>query len=320
MNVTVMRDRYVKGWPRHDHGERVYVLPMGQAFDRKYSSDAHFTAYLSPNERRITREALDGRVHVEMTCMVFDVDCHETHGSGEPAAEEWRRELRLKIVELDKVHPGLYFYETRGGARIVYGLAGHPVLMCQRDAKKWSQRYAVAVAYLARRFQISADPACGDWQRLYRLPQATRDGCPESWPAWGDPHHIGWFEPETTEADLAVAEKASKAFTKSISDITPCAASGEGLLFHLLRARGDIVREHSTGAYVVRCPNEDAHTSGTTGDTSTILYTPSRGKEVGAIHCMHAHCVGLRVRDWLKFFSNYELEAARKAAGIERAA
>ena len=71
-------------------------------------------------------------------------------------------------------HPNPYYYETRGGGRIVYVQAEPTVLRSQADAIAWRQEYAIAVAHLARVFGIVADPACSDWQRHYRLPRATR--------------------------------------------------------------------------------------------------------------------------------------------------
>ena len=322
--ITIVRDRYAKGWPRHADGERAYVLGLGEALTRTYRSDAHFVQYATPNDRRLTREAFDEGVIVRMNVIVFDVDCADTHGSSQPAPERWRAELGTKVEALSEAHPAPYFYETRGGARIVYRVGAPFEITSQAGAREWSQHYAIALAYLSRQFGIGADPACHDWQRLFRLPFATRDkgAKPEAWPTRGDAHKIGTLQIPASAADVDAARASSKAFSTSrISALTPCTSSGEGLLFHLLRARGDVLREHTQpGAYVIRCPREFEHSTGRTGDGSSLLYSPAAGEEVGAIHCLHNHCAHMTVRDWVRCFGQIEIDDARRAAGMARVA
>ena len=47
--ISVLRSKFAPGWPDHAEGERAYVLPLGEALERDYSSDAHCTAYETPN-------------------------------------------------------------------------------------------------------------------------------------------------------------------------------------------------------------------------------------------------------------------------------
>ena len=321
--VTVMRDKYVKGWPRHEHGDRAWPMDLSRALKLGYSTDAHFTAYQSPNDRRLVREAIEQLDGIEMTAAVFDVDCPETHGTPEPAPEVWRLALRAKMRGLAEAHAGGYCYETKGGARIVYTLGEPFILRSQNDAAEWSQRYAVAVAYLARRFEIVADPACNDWQRMYRLPHATRapGGEPEDWPTLGDVDAIGALKIEASSADVVVADGATNAFRKCRS--RPLAAhgdGGDGLFYWLLRGRGDVGAAAARGGWVALCPNRRRHTTKTDGSDSTVVYPPGPDEQLGLICCKHAHCVGLRAKDWLGLFSDNELEAGRRAAGISRVA
>jgi hypothetical protein len=311
--VTVMQTRYVLGFPRHEKGEQVFVLPLARALTRIYRTDAHFAAYATPNGRRLVREALD-QTPITMTCAVFDIDCDDVHGTTRSVPKAWRLELQKKLRDLADAHPDPYFYETRGGARIVYELAAPEVLRSQADAKRWAQDYVIAVAYLERMFGIVADRACADWQRLYRLPHATREphGLPEQRNAIGNAHQIGVLAVEANAADLDAARKRSKAFAgQSALDFSCDPRVGNGVLFHVLAARGLIIRAHGSNSFVIRCPNEAAHTTGHAGDGSTVLYLPAAGKQFGAIHCMHGHCVGMRGVDWLGLFSPHERRAAK---------
>jgi hypothetical protein len=176
---------------------------------------------------------------------------------------------------------------------------------------------------MERRFGIVADPACHDWQRLFRLPRATRDAKPENWPTWGNANAIGCLSIRASATDVAsAARRADKVFRqRNHADFVPSIASGEGLLFWLLRARGDVAdRPCPRGGWIVRCPNRAQHSSNTDGTDSTILFPPVVGKELGAIACKHGHCQHITVKCWLRFFSDGELSAARVAAGITRAA
>lgn len=314
--VTVLRDRYVRGWPTHEQGALAYVLDLGEALDRDYSTDAHMAAYRTPNERRLTRDAIDQGVAIELTCALFDLD-----GPDHQATPEWRRETRERVQALAAVHPGVYYYETRGGARLVYRQAEPTIIRSHEDARAWRQTIAVAIAYFERRFGIVADPGCSDWQRLYRLPRATRDpgGLPENYPTWGDAHAIGVLEINAEIEDVEIARARCKAFQeprlRDVGSASTC--DGFGLLYWALKLRGDVLADHSDGAFVIRCPREHDHSTGATGDGSTLLYLPDAGEELGAIHCKHSHCVDLRVTDWLACFSASDLEAASKSAGID---
>ncbi|MGB5812116.1 MAG: hypothetical protein WBG86_16390 [Polyangiales bacterium] len=313
--ASALRDRFVRG------GDRAYIASLGQLLSRTYKTDAHFVAYAA--EERLTRKSLADGKATAMTAIVFDVDCQEVHGTSAPAPAEWRSAFDAKMSKLAECHPRPFAYHTRGGARVMYVLKPYRIESAQ-DARRWSQDYAVALTYLLRAFAIAADPACHDFTRLFRLPHATREpgGRPQNWPTFGDPFDIGTFRLEPTREDIETAKASSKAFQPSrIADYTPSTVSGEGLLFHLLRARGHVIRAHrEEGAYVIRCPREDVHSSGRTGDGSTLLYPPARGEQVGAVHCLHAHCTDMTVRDWVRCFSATEIEAARVAAGIGRAA
>jgi hypothetical protein len=318
--VTVFRDKFARGWPRHEQGERGYVLALGAALERDYKSDAHFAAYRTPNGRRLVREAIDQGVAVELTAIVFDVDCPAVHGTGQTPPPRWRIALRDRLLAMADRYPKPYFYETRGGARIVYRQAKPTVLRTQADAIEWSKGYAVAVAHLENLFGIVADPACNDWQRLYRLPRATRDAGagPENHPTWGDAQDIGTLLIEASPSDVAKAERAAAKTFREPRNLPSFTGGGDGLLFWALKLRGDVVGKAARGGWICRCPNRRQHSKNTDGSDSTVVFPAAGLHEIGAIHCKHGHCVNLLLRDWLALFSDSELNAAREAAGIKK--
>ena len=195
------------------------------------------------NGRRLTRDAIDLGIAIELTSTVFDVDCPDTHGTSTPAPESWRQELRRSVSALAELHPSPYYYETKGGARIVYAQQAPTVLRTHEHAKLWSQQYAISVAYLARTVGIVADPSSEDWQRLFRAPRATRSPGkgPENWPILGNAAHIGALVIAATEADVAAAKCSSTVFRKSRAvDHSSPGVGGDGLFFHALRLRGHV--------------------------------------------------------------------------------
>lgn len=324
--VTVVREQKVVAWP--DDGrpvramDKAYVMPLSRALTRLFSTDAHLAQYITPNGRRLRTAAAEADITVRMDVLVLDMDCKQVHGTKDEPPPEWRADNRNKILALRAAHQGLVFYETRGGARVVYRQPVPYFVDSLEAAADWKRDYAITCAYLKRVFDIEADPACADWTRLFRLPRATRDGkdAPEPWPLAGDPNnvHALWFEPHD-EDRAAAMELLPRAFEpkqvrKAVTPTGYC--DGYGVFFHALSARGDVFRQHRTGAHVIRCPNESAHTGGKTGDTSTILYLPGPGDVLGFVWCLHAHCQHLGAKDWMRCFSDNEIDAAREAAGL----
>ncbi|MES2563287.1 MAG: hypothetical protein V4637_11225, partial [Pseudomonadota bacterium] len=298
---------------------------LATALTRAFKTDAHFVQYVSPIGRRMNGESL-GTGHVMRSdVIVFDVDCPDTHGTSDEVPSTWRAENRERVLALRAAHPDCAFYETRGGSRIVYMQPLPTEIVTADDATTWKQDYAVMVAYLGRVFGIDADYACADWTRFFRCPRATRKpgGAPESRAVAGDPHNVGRFWAEPNEDDLATAKAKLKNAFDPPKLVLPASGvtsicDGYGILFHALRARGDVFREYKRGTFLIRCPNEAQHSSGKTGDTSTMLYLPSPGQVMGFVKCLHGHCVGLNARDWVRMFSESELDDARAAAGLEQ--
>lgn len=296
--VSVLRDRFVPGGASHG----VVVGPLSGALAHVFSSDAHFQQGFAVSVGRIAKSTPGP---VTMTAAAFDVD-----GPAHVASPEWRAAEALKVAALLKEWPGLYIYETRHGYRIVGVLPAPIVIEGPHDAELWKARYGAGLELLASRYGIEADPSCADHTRLFRLPHVVRDpgGKVESLPVMGDASAIGCFElPEAPEAEKALISLscpagAAKAQTRVIENgaaAAPRAPSERGTLYDLLDERGDVLRAHAPGVWVVRCPRDAEHTTGAAGDTSTLFYAANTLGGSGAIFCQHKGCRGVRTaRQW----------------------
>lgn len=318
--VTVFQEQRVLGWPDQEGvkprwKDQGFVVPLSVAMTRKFSTDAHFVQYRSPIGRRMNSASLDHDVRIQLDLVVFDLDCEETHGTKDEVPHTWRVKTRRRMLALNSAHPGLVAYETRGGARLVYRQPWPVVIETPDDARLWRQDYAIMGAYLRHEFGLDVDFACSDWTRFFRCPRATRQGCdaPEDRLIGGNVDAVGSLYVEPADEDRSFAKsKLKNAFdepTKYVSTFEPSTGDGDGLLFRLLSSRGYLIRKYKSG-YLIRCPNEALHSSGRTGDTSTVLYPPSHGQRVGMIHCKHSHCAGMSVVDWLNMFSADEIRQA----------
>ena len=176
------------------------------------------------------------------------------------------------------------------------------------------------IAYLARAFDIHADPACKDWTRLYRLPHATRElhGQPENYEVIGDAHHMGAWAPEITPEDVARAATLGKRPSTRAPRVLPGVtySPGAGLLDSAFTERGWIGQEIEAGKWAVACPWEAMHPQGKRFDTSTVLWAPGPGEAIGWWYCSHAHCQGRDLRDVLGLFTLSERHRAEAAAGV----
>ena len=186
MRLLVLPHAKVVGWPLTAESIRKRLTAqhhqcpeLGDGLAREYATNAHHTAYapdpIAP--RRLTRKAIE-HAPVAMQLVVFDVDDEEAHREHRPASDAWREVEAPKQRALLEAHPGAVVFDTRGGYRVVALLEAPVAIATADDIPRWSRFYLLQLGYLSRRFGIIADPACKDWQRLYRLPHATRDGGP----------------------------------------------------------------------------------------------------------------------------------------------
>lgn len=324
--VTLLRSRSVPGWPAGPNPRRpgeyhtpgpAYSVNLSTALTREFTSDAHATAYATPNGHRL-RSSAAGRIPIHITTLWLDVDCPEAHAVDGVASRSWRRGALEAVRRTVTHHPSPCVYHTRGGIRVVYAIDPYPIESAEAAAD-WRRIYLATVCHLESRYGLAADVACADWTRLYRLPNVVRDGKRERSRVYGDPQNVGVFRADITDEDIARARERVPTAWETVRRLefgpAKC-GDGRGLLFYLLQGDGAIIRERDAESYYIRCPNEAQHTKGSTGDGSTLLYLPRGDGEVGAIHCKHSHCVGLRQRDWVALWSHQERDRARDLGGI----
>jgi P4 family phage/plasmid primase-like protien len=211
--IPVLTDKHSKGWPEHEVGRLAVYMPLEDALERRWPSDAHFASYSVPAQpRRLARAeavlAMADRGGIPMVLAVFDLDAPDHQ-----ATEAWADGQLEGIESARRAHPGLFAYRTRGGYRLVWRLGAPVVLRTGDCSARWRLRYQRWCCYLARAFGLVADPSCSDWTRLYRLPHATRGdvGGPEEHPSWGDPRGVGVFDVDVDvaglEDDIAIANE-----------------------------------------------------------------------------------------------------------------
>jgi hypothetical protein len=291
------------------------VMPLGVALRAVYEADSHFQAGTVATFARFTK-ATPGAV--TMTAAVFDVD-----GPGHIASSEWRAGESRKLSRLLAERPGLFVYQTRHGYRIVGVLGDTIEISSAEDAAAWKARYLGAVELLAERFGIAADRSCADHTRLFRLPHVVRDagGKAERLPTIGDPEAIGVFElpkaakPQAAEISLnslSCPAGAARAQTRVALAPSSRPPAERGTLYDLLEERGDVLRPHTPGIWVVRCPRDHEHSTGAAGDTSTLFYEANTLGGSGAIFCQHESCRGFRTtRQWKRAVRDLEVAGSR---------
>ncbi|MEM8608953.1 MAG: hypothetical protein AAGF92_17745 [Myxococcota bacterium] len=285
----------------------------------EFSCDAHMIPGVASDRKRPYVGAFDSRGSFSHTqnAIVIDVDC-----PWEKPADAWREAELAKVKNAAASHSDPFYYETRGGYRIVWLTPTPFVIDSPEQARLWARQYTVVLAYLRRRFGIQGDPACSDFTRLFRLPLVRRDGVQERRRTWGDPSDIGPLaisKSDLSDSDFERAKSCGHVWRPHRFTSAPTAGGpgdGRGFLWHLLNGRGLIDRPCSGGGWFVRCPQAELHSKAPRrGGTDTKLFPPMAGRTLGAIHCFHAHCVDMTQRDWLDLFTPSEVDAARIASG-----
>lgn len=149
----------------------MFYGPLSEACATRWEWDAHIVAYRCRTVERRLGDAESLAYEPEMVVVVFDVD-----GPDHRCSPEWWAVEREKVRTLFKARGRGYAYTTRGGYRIIYGLAQPLKLRTPTDALRWRVSYDDWVTLLKTEHAIIADDKCADWTRLFRLPRTKRDG------------------------------------------------------------------------------------------------------------------------------------------------
>jgi hypothetical protein len=300
-----------------DKASIIKYFPLDAILTRAWTTDAHTTAYSVPAwSYRLSHDAVQFDGGVAMVLFIADVD-----GPDHMASDEWWLGELTKLDAMRREYPSAFIYRTRGGYRLVYELSAPCVLRSEVDVHAWKADYLAWIAALLVRFDIHADPACQDWQRLYRVPHATRtpEGRPEAREMLGNPYQIGVWTCQPTEHEREIAKTLAKKPSKREPHkhrYQTTGSGGNGVLFYAFKARGWLGEAIESGKWSVKCPWDAQHTKGTPFNTSTVLFAPGAGDTFGWLHCSHAHCQQRDIRDVLKLFSDAELQRAKREAGV----
>jgi hypothetical protein len=148
-------------------------FPLSSALTIDWPTDAHLALYQVQGETlwpRINKEALSDpdlavALSVGLTALDYDLPNHDTARATEATLAE--------LVLFFERNPGLaptHLYMTRGGARFLY--VHTPVTPDQ--AESLHQQLVKGLATMG----LACDTNCWEWNRLFRMPKATRDGVP----------------------------------------------------------------------------------------------------------------------------------------------
>lgn len=287
---------------------------------KKHATDAHFTSYavldgigayrynypiFSDQKFQLIREAGGG---IEMSLVVFESDSPAKKSVEPGALDEWWELEKTKVDAVLANHPGGLAWRTKGGYRIAWRCPPGRLLQSVDDAVLWRKNYLSAVCHFQRVYDIHFDPACGEWNRLQRVPMGTRLG--EEGPVVREVLGgalVGAFDTRSVPSadDVKQSKLIHAAAWKeprlkgNAQPASPCdeynapTIGVPSVWERILSKRSMLGRSLGPTKHVARCPNAAKHT--TSGETSTVLYAAEPGSIYGRPYCSHGHCVGL---DW----------------------
>lgn len=266
-----------------------------------YSTDVHFAQYTA--DRRL-KNADVGKIEVTIDTIAIDLD-----GPNHTATPEWRRVTRVRAAQaFDRFGRG-YYYETRGGARLIWRIDPFKIADAQ-DMADWRETYRKFCDQLEDIAGLEPDRACSSWAQLFRAPRVTRDkrGAVER-----PEHTIGDL---SDVALLELPRMRAEEPSKSQPHILPVGLDlddGPSLLAELCENAGLIKCQLTEDSWSIECPNGGEHSVESDG---TRLFDAGFGG-LGRIHCFHRSCSGRypTAAAWLWAFTAEELSAV----GLERA-
>ncbi len=184
--ITVIRDRNVPS-PESEYAQEhgldpaaVQAMPLSDALAKEHPSDAYLVQYApamlgerddgTPFPVRLASGCFEEGIHPRMVVLAGDIDAPK-----KKRTPEWTAETEAKLEALT----GWAWYRTRNGYRIL-GVLDEPVTLTSlADAEAWKASHAAWRAEIETHYGLVLDPACGDWTRLFRLPNVVRDGAVE---------------------------------------------------------------------------------------------------------------------------------------------
>lgn len=89
-----------------------------------------------------------------------------------------------------------------------------------------------------------------------------------------------------------------------------------GIVGKAFAAAGMVGRRVSPDVITVECPWENEHTTGSTHDSSTVVFSPTVGHILGWFHCSHSHCADRGPEEALKALGSDAVETAKRALGV----
>lgn len=332
LQVCVLPRLLGRSWPKHplDRCEPAITCTLLEALTRRFETEAYLVAYEPTQQNvRLGKRAIESCAP-RMQLLLADVDHHKvrdpdgTERNTTPEeVDAWFESERSKVEALRADHPGVIAYRSRRGYRIAAVLEDRFDITDDDAAKAWARLTLAWRAYLGRRYGIAVDPL-KDWARLQRVPHDTREKGdePDELEVVGDPAVIGFWAPELTEEDWTAADRENEPKTPprpANVELQTRAPGGMSLFRALLQARG-LLGAHDGEKWHVICPRESEHSSPDTRNAGddTVLYE-NQG-QWGGIYCLHSNCGHDRLRDardWMDCFSGAEIEAAKRACGIE---
>jgi len=162
-----------------DNVDLLEVLPLDQAMERAWTTDAHFITYRQlhgPNTKlpRCNKpvlpqlRALGEDLVTDMLVFDYDLPEHRAWNLGE--FDEWLRCFAdMAQGEVSWAAHWRYLYSTAHGCRIVYVLDSNIPVDVAEEYSRW-------IVTELRKHKLTLDTGCSDWTRVFRLPYVVRDG------------------------------------------------------------------------------------------------------------------------------------------------
>lgn len=315
-SVAVLPTSKVRGWPEDAGNEGTAksfeVMPLSLALEATHQTDALLVQYschdVEHGAKRLrgTSLAEDTELTVmpQMVLFVLDVDCPKDIKLDGPAPDSWLAAERVKVDRLRAVHPGGFYYATRGGYRVLYRIA--PVTIAsEEDAEQWKATFLAHAAYVRDDFGIEIDEALSSWLQLVKLPRVPNAAMRRD-TIDGDPMAIGLWT-HTPSPDQVVAFRGAKARSKG----GPRAAGGpvyagnpdeHDPMVQRAQACGLIKGELSRGKFAVVCPQEHLHVS--EGGLDKTVYFNG-----GGFKCFRDQCKAVTRWDFVRMVESREVAA-----------